>query len=770
MSRSTDASIAFSVTDNLSASVVKMKNTLNEFSKDAEGLQKQLDILNNTRMQLKNVDLKNARQQVEQTSRALRELGDSATEADREAARADFDQAIQNYSNLEEQLKLVSAQARQTQRDYLDATDAISKADNRAASVSTGGGAAASGGSAGAVLSALGKAGLLDMAGDVAMDVGNLVVGSAFGSELGGVASSGMSGALSGAAIGSIIPGIGTAVGAVIGGGLGLLQGGTQAAQGRDDAFKSYVQESVEGQLEEMDSIQTSGSATAGQREQDQIAFSQRFGSDEAAQNYLDQVRSMAVNTNYTYDEITGYSKSLLNSYSADETLDVLQKLSDATAGLNLESGDVSMFIAGLSRMRTTDKATQEYLNYFSERGLDVYEALSRSTGADKSQISEMVTDGEIGGTEAAQAILDYIQEEFGGLSEKLASTYDAMVDNLGDAEANLNARMGEGYNEARKAGIEAQQEWLDSEELGDAYEAIGAWKAELENAKEQYVRDAVNEAMSSEEYQTAQAEGDAAEMGRIIMQAKIQGMNEYNANEGKDEVLAQEIALIDGVREDASLNDSYWNAGYTLGQEFSKGRAAGMSDGETVLDAANDAGEKTESFMGQSVVGTIASWLGIGKNAWGLDRVPYDNYLTYLHEGERVLTASQAREMDRMQPADSLAVGMERVPRDHYTAYLHEGERVLDSSLDSETARVQPADSLAAGMERVPRDHYTAYLYEGAQVLPPTQARETDRGGLPSIHITVSGNTFGAGLDEAAVAEAIADTAVRKIMAGFQG
>ena len=31
----------------------------------------------------------------------------------------------------------------------------------------------------------------------------------------------------------------------------------------------------------------------------------------------------MAVNTNYTYDEITGYSKSLLNSYSPEETLGV---------------------------------------------------------------------------------------------------------------------------------------------------------------------------------------------------------------------------------------------------------------------------------------------------------------------------------------------------------------------------------------------------------------------------------------------------------------
>lgn len=33
---------------------------------------------------------------------------------------------------------------------------------------------------------------------------------------------------------------------------------------------------------------------------------------------------------------------------------------------------------------------------------------------------------------------------------------------------------------------------------------------------------------------------------------------------------------------------------------------------------------------------------------AYGLDRVPYDNYPALLHEGERVLTASEARAQDR--------------------------------------------------------------------------------------------------------------------------
>lgn len=448
----------------------------------------------------------------------------------------------------------------------------------------------------------------------------------------------------------------------------------------------------MEGQLAEMDSIRASGSATAGQREQDQIAFAQRFGSEESARDYLNQVKAMAVNTNYSYDEITGYSKSLLNTYNPEDTLKVLQDLSDATAGLNLDSSGVSMFINGLARMRTTDKATQEYLNYFSERGLDVYEALSRSTGADKSNIAGMVSKGDISGTDAAQAILNYIQEEFGGLSETLASTYDAMVDNLGDAEANLNAMMGEGYNEARKAGIEAQSNWLESDELGEAYKSIGAWKASLENAKEQYIRDAVDAAMGSEEYKTAQAEGDAAEMGRIIMQAKINGMNEYNANEGKDEVLAQELALIEGVRNDTALNSGYWDAGYTLGQEFSKGRAAALA-------------ETGDIFSSDPYLGPGASSYRPSAHAFGLERVPYDDYPALLHEGERVLTASQAREQDRE-------------PYAGYLSLLHEGERA-------------PAA----------RD-----------------SQEQGRSGAPVINVTVSGNTFGAGMDEAAVAQAIAN------------
>ena len=627
-----DASLVIRAEDRYSENIRRMSQFTKSFNKDVDDLEEQLRQLNAQKVSLK-LDADQANRALKEAQKQFAATGDEA-----DGLKVQLQQA--NYDNIKRNFDLVTRAARDTERQ-------LSKTGEAGKQVSGG---------FGSTLSALGQAGLYSMLGGAASQVSGVVLESYLGQPLATAMSSTLSGVASGAAIGSIIPGIGTAVGAAIGGLAGAVTGGSQIYEAQDDAFKSYVQEAVEGQLEEMDSIRASGSATAGQREQDQIAFAQRFGSAEAAQSYLDQVRAMAVNTNYTYDEITGYSKSLLNSYSADETLGVLQTLSDATAGLNLDSSGVSMFIAGLSRMRTTDKVTQEYLNYFSERGLDVYDALSRSTGADKSQIAGMVTDGDIGGVEAAQAILDYIQAEFGGLSEKLATTYDAMVDNLGDAEANLNARMGEGYNEARKAGLQAQMDWLESDQLGEAYEAIGAWKAELENAKEQYIRDAVNEAMSSEDYQTAQAEGDAAEMGRIIMQAKINGMNEYNANEGKDEVLAQELALIEGVREDTALSDAYWDAGYTLGQEFSKGRAAGMSGG-----AGEDSGDFTDPTSA-NYSPIMMAYSGLdpdGSHAAGLETVPYDNYLAYLHEGERVLTASQARSYDRGGGIGGIVINM---------------------------------------------------------------------------------------------------------------
>lgn len=612
-----EASIVVKSVDRYSDAVKKMATVTKSFSKDVDQLEDTLYALNKNKYSLK-LDVAKAKSELKAAEKQFEATGEAADGLKMELAQA-------NYDNMVRNLKAVTTAARDTEK-------AISKAENSAGNGGSGGLSFGKG-----VINALAVSGIGDAAKQILSQGANAIAGSALGDAGGTLFSNALSTAATGASAGFMVGGpVGAAIGAAVGAGVGLVSGGIQNFEKKDDAFKSYVQESYETVTQEQADTLSSGSTIAGSREQTQMAFAQKLGSDEAADAYLERVKSMATSTNYTYDEITGYSKLLLNTYDTDKTLSVLQTLSDASAGLNLDSSDVNMFISGLSRMRTTGKTTQEYLNYFSERGVDVYQALANSTGADKSQIAKMVTDGEIAGEEAAEAILNYINETYGGLSEKLATTYDAMVDNLGDFQADMDAAMGEGYNEARKAGLQAQMDWM-SGESGEAVEeanrAIGAWKAELENQKEQYIRDAMDAMMASDEYQTAKAEGDAAEMGRLIMEAKVQGMNEYNASDGAQLALESEMALVDAIRNDAVLNQNYWDAGYEKGQAFTKGMAAARSANYqaaySYMDPNSTDYDPARAFLGY---------------ATGIDYVPYDNFPALLHQGERVQTAVEAR------------------------------------------------------------------------------------------------------------------------------
>lgn len=721
MSRSTDASIAFSVTDNLSASVVKMKNALGGFRDDAEGLQKQLDALQNTRMQLKNIDLKNAKNQVEQMRRALEELGDTATEADREAARADFDQAVQNYNNLENQLKLVSRQAKETERNLLDATDAISRTDNRAASVSGGG-----------VLSALGKAGLLNMAGDVALDVGNLLIGSSLGAEAGSVVSSGVSGALSGAAMGSLGGPVAAAIGAAIGGGLGLLQGGTQAAQARDDAFKQYYSDQYDQVAAATDESLSGGGDTASQRELDAIAFDRLlYGQGD---EFLGGLRETAAKTPFEYGDLTTMARNLATGFGTDpdRMLELMEAVGDAGAAVGASTSDMQWMATALSRMQSTDLAQLGEINMFQDRGVDVIGMLANALGVSEGDVRSMISGGDISGRYAVDVIQSGLTDPNGvyaGSMSLMSETFSGLTSTLQDTMTEIDNALGEGYNEKAKEGLQADIDAYGGalgEAMAQANSIIGEGRAIAENLSRQYDREAMaaltqgaDTTVYSDEqaaklqdmhdqytslvdqYQTATEEDKAviaAQIEALMEDAQAMAESNYNASETAQQLRDVELDQIEAIRENtAALGNAAWSGAYSVQQEKSKGAygdfwETGYIPGDISYNADLDP--------------------SLNRHAFGLDRVPYDGYPALLDEGERVLTAREAREMDQ---------------RPSYGALMASAAR-------------EPAPAAPGG------------------------------GAGTSISITVTGNTFGAGLDEAAVAEAIADTAVRKILAGFQG
>ena len=566
-----------------------------------------------------NANFDKAKKELSDAKKKFNETQDAMDGLRMEAAQANFD-------NLSYQFRSVSKEAEKARKE-------ISSLDTQAnKSMNSSGGI---GGSFKTIANAVVASQFSQVIGGSVKQIAGTFINSAFSSDTSSTLSSMLGGAASGAAIGSAIPGIGTAIGAALGAGAGLVSGLSQNYETQDSSFRSYVQDAVQEQLDAQNDSLTSGSTIAAGRETDRISFATLFGSKEKADAYLTNLVGMANSTPFLYDDLTSMSKTLA-TYGYDDTsiLPVLQTIGDAGAALGQSTSDMTTVATAIGRMKSSNKTTLEYLNILNDRGIGAVGMLSDAYGVDQGTMYSMISKGEIAGQDAARIILDALSDSFAGSMEAQSKTFSGITSTIEGLQQELDNAMGEGYNQTRMQGMQDQKRWLSSQkgqEMQEAYTAIGEWKASLENAKEKYIRDAMNAAMSSEEYQTAKAEGNAAEMGRILMKAKIDGMNEYNANEGKDEELAQELSLIESVRDDTALNSAYWDAGYTLGQEFSKGRAAGIGNPFQFSSASEDP------------LNTM--YPTTGSYAVGLDYVPYDNFPALLHEGEKVLTAGEARQ-----------------------------------------------------------------------------------------------------------------------------
>ena len=693
-----DVSIMVSAQDNFSTAINRMQQAVKPFTRDVDGLQQTLDQLNANRVSLQ-VDvtdasraLKTAQREYQnlakEAQRAQDAMDNAATPEERNTAaqrltelntalgqsQTRVQSAQMQYNQLRDNLGAVSRQAQRTQRDIENLSrgeenrnrlnqqqqqDQDPAQPSRWQTLQQG-------------FNRLAEAGAVQMVGDAVTDIANTFVSSAYGTTGSTLFSSTLSGATSGAAIGTAIaPGVGTAVGALAGGVIGLAQGGTQVFEQKDEAFKSYVQESTENALAKQTEMLSTGSAIAAQRETDQISFNTLFGSEDIASKFLSDLRTTAARTPFEYNDLTGMSK-ILNTYGYDENhiLPTLEIIGDAGAALGMAAQDMNEVSTAIGRMNATGKTSLEYINPLQERGIDAVGALAKNYGVSNGEVYDMISKGKIAGEEAARVILRAMADSFAGAMQNQSQTMSGLQSTLEDANAELANAMGEGYNMARKEGLQEQIDFLGGEtgqQMQDAYKMIGQWKAELENSKEEMERDIMQAVMDGGalqfDYGDAQADIEAsvqemqqqyaeamaaggeeggAQAGQVLARAQTLAISAYNASEGAQVALESELALAGQIRDDSASNEAFYNAGYRKGQEYSRGLAAAMWKAPSVPSNTSFTQASTTNNITQS-----GSYLPGRGYAYGLERVPYDDYPALLHEGERVLTASQAREQD---------------------------------------------------------------------------------------------------------------------------
>lgn len=627
-----ETSIVVKATDRYSDAIKSMAKMTKSFSKDVDSLEEGLYALNKNKYSLK-IDVKNAKQALSEAEKQFAKTRSEADGLKMELAQANYDNAVRN-------LNAVSQAARNTEKE-------ISKLENK----SGGGGSMGSGFKS--ITNALVTMQAAQMIGSAAQGYLDTKIGSYLGDEAGSFASGMASSVLSGAVTGSAFGPGGALAGAVVGGIVGAMSGSAQNYESRDSAFKSYYQGLYDTVNEETGTSLASGSTIAAGRETDKISFSTLFGSEDKADTYLENLVDMANRTPFLYDDLTSMSKTLA-TYGYDDTsiLPVLQTIGDAGAALGQSTSDMEAVATAIGRMKSSNKTTLEYLNILNDRGIGAVGMLADTYGVDQGTMYSMISKGQVAGEDAAKIILDALTESFAGSMEQQSKTFSGMTSTVEGLMQNIDNAMGEGYNETRADSLSADIEAYGGA-LGDAMSevnrVIGENKAMLENLQDQYKREGLSALLlgaetsvygaddaatlkgmreeflaAQEAYQNGDSEA-GLKMESLKEQAEALATSAYEASEQYQ--LAQDVERdqLGAIRENTSAVAALTS--YYLSQEGSKGMAAG---------SGNSSGEFNSGYTKHRKV---------HQRAIGIDYVPYDNFPALLHEGERVLTAGEARQ-----------------------------------------------------------------------------------------------------------------------------
>lgn len=284
------------------------------------------------------------------------------------------------------------------------------------------------------------------------------------------------------------------------------------------------------------------------------------------------------------------------------------------------------------------------------------------------------------------EAFKDYYKNQYTTITQaqeaSLKSSIDLATKNNPDSEYNkanktvttmrdsVEADKGEAYTKTRTEGLKLEEARLygyTGDTIRASNKAIGEYEALLDNSKSEYKYQAIKALGTGtfdegSLYENSESKGkikklsdeynqmlsvfnnegsskeDKIKAGAVIkrIMAEIEGIsiNEYNNSTGAQAEKESEKALAENLKNNAAKNEEFWNAGLELGDQFSKGLCSSIEGLASIFP------EKVRT----AVYEASKNEYGVYPYAYGLSYVPYNNFPALLHEGERVLTASEAR------------------------------------------------------------------------------------------------------------------------------
>ena len=201
--------------------------------------------------------------------------------------------------------------------------------------------------------------------------------------------------------------------------------------------------------------------------EQNTIAFETFLGNAQLAKQYLGDLQKIAADTPFDLPGVTDAAKKLLAfGFSAKQSLQMLRTIGDASSGLGMGTEGINRITLAIGQIKAKGKVMGDELLQLTEAGIPAYTILADKLGLNAKQIQN-IGDAGIDADTAINALLEGMNDKFGGLSSKIADTKQGMLSTIKDNAMAIGTFILSPLDDSLKDGLRKVRDWTN--DIADA-------------------------------------------------------------------------------------------------------------------------------------------------------------------------------------------------------------------------------------------------------------------------------------------------------------
>lgn len=198
-------------------------------------------------------------------------------------------------------------------------------------------------------------------------------------------------------------------------------------------------------------------------------SFGILLNSAEAAKQMVSDLQRLAESSPFEFSGLQQAAKMLLGmGFTGQQVIPIMQRLGDAVAATGGNTDQLEGIALALGQIQAKGKLSAEEVNQLAERGIPVWQLLSKEMGKTPAELMKLAEQGKLLSGQVLPILMTGLEKQFGGAMQKMSDTFEYTVSNIKETGTRQLAGITKPLFAAIKEDLKGVQAFLASDSVAE--------------------------------------------------------------------------------------------------------------------------------------------------------------------------------------------------------------------------------------------------------------------------------------------------------------